>query len=242
MNRAIAIRHLAFEDLGVFERELESRGYDPSYLDAGIDDLTAVTLTPSDILIILGGPIGADEEDLYPFLREEMRLLEAALTDNVPILGICLGAQLIARALGARIAPSSQKEIGFGAIQLTMAGRTSCLGALESADSQVLHWHGDTFELPIGAALLASSSITTNQAFSVGPTVLALQFHLEVDPTRLEQWLIGHTCELHHESIGIRQLRADAVHLGPRIASAGRIVLNDWLGRLANNPLERRHA
>lgn len=233
MKQAIAIRHLAFEDLGIFENELSAAGYRTVYLDAGVDDLTAIDLTPSDLLIVLGGPIGADEERFYPFLKDELRLLENALSRSVPLLGICLGAQLMARALGARVMSMPEKEIGFGAIDLSEAGKNSCLGLIEPAGSRVLHWHGDMFDLPAGAERLASSRLAINQAFSFGPTALALQFHLEMDPAMFERWLIGHTCELRSAAIDIAQLRADGARHGRTIETVGRDVIRQWLVQLS---------
>jgi len=232
MKRAIAIQHLAFEDLGSFEGELISADYRTEYLEAGVDDLRTINPTPSDLLIILGGPIGADEEGLYPFLKDELHLLDHALSQSVPILGICLGAQLIARALGAPIKSMPEKEIGFGPIQLSDAGRAGSLGLIEDAGGHVLHWHGDTFDLPRGAEHLASSPLATNQAFSFEQNVLALQFHLEMDPAKFERWLIGHTGELRSAGIDINQLRADGLRHSRAIEKSGRDVIRHWLSQL----------
>jgi len=232
MKRAIAIQHLAFEDLGTFEGELSFAGFRTEYWEAGVDDLTAIDLTPSDLLIILGGPIGADEEALYPFLKDELRLLDQALSRSVPLLGICLGAQLIARTLGARVISMPEKEIGFSPIQLSDAGRASSLGLIETRGSHVLHWHGDTFDLPGGAERLASSPMALNQAFSFEQHVLALQFHLEMDPVRFERWLIGHTSELRSAGIDITQLRAHGTRHSRAIEAGGRDVIRHWLDQL----------
>ena len=117
---------------------------------------------------MLGGPIGAYEEALYPFLTDELRLIEACLHNNVPVMGICLGAQLLARALGARVYPGSAREIGIAPVTLTDPGRVSCLRHLEAAGHQVLHWHGDTFDLPAGATRLASTAVTTKSGVQRG--------------------------------------------------------------------------
>src|ERR1700733_11064461 len=108
---ALAIRHVHFEDLGSLEPSLLSAGYQVRYADSGIDDLAAVDALAPDLLVTLGGPIGAYEDDLYPMLKDEVRLLEARLAAERPTLGICLGAQLMARALGSRVYPSGTKEI-----------------------------------------------------------------------------------------------------------------------------------
>jgi GMP synthase (glutamine-hydrolysing) len=134
------------------------------------------------LLIVLGGPIGAYETDTYPFLAAEIALLERRLMHDRPTLGICLGSQLMAKALGARVFPGPLKEIGWGRIDLTEAGAGSSLASLGSEDSEVLHWHGDTFDLPAGAVRLACNANYENQAFAFGQAALALQFHAEADP------------------------------------------------------------
>ena len=116
---AVAIRHVHFEDLGAFDDVLCGHGYDVRYCDAGIDDIGEVDPLAPDLIIVLGGPIGAYEELAYPFLGQELALLEGRLTAARPTLGICLGAQLIARALGARVYPAPAKEIGWGELQLS---------------------------------------------------------------------------------------------------------------------------
>jgi GMP synthase (glutamine-hydrolysing) len=127
--------------------------------------------------------------------------------------------------------PGGKKEIGWSGIRLTDAGERSCLAAL--ASQPVLHWHGDTFDLPQGAQLLASSDVYENQAFSLGNNVLALQFHAEADSRRIEQWLIGHTCELSAAGIDIAALRKSSHATGPGLRVAGARMLGDWLEQLA---------
>lgn len=111
---AVVIRHVPFEDLGTFEGVLAGRGYTVAYREAGVDDLAAIDPTEPDLLIVLGGPIGAYEEAEYPFVMDEVRLLERRLAVDRPTLGICLGAQMMARALGARVYPGGRQEIGAG--------------------------------------------------------------------------------------------------------------------------------
>jgi len=228
MSRAIMIRHLAFEDAGMLAPVLAARGYQAHYRDAGVDDLGDIVLEAGDLLIVLGGPIGAYEEAKYPFLADELRLMERALAGRIPILGICLGAQLLARALGARVYPGPAKEIGISPITLTAEGARSCLAHL-TADRRVLHWHGDTFDLPAGAERLASTEITPNQAFAHG-AALGLQFHIEAEPARFERWLIGHAGELAAAGIDVTALRRQAARELPAIAGAGARAIEAWLG------------
>lgn len=232
MNRAVAVRHVAFEDLGILSGLLQVGGYSPAYMDAGVDHLADGRLDQDDVLVVLGGPISAFDDDRYPFLVDELRLIEDCLRRRVPVLGICLGAQLVARALGARVYPGSAKEIGFAPVELTADGRSSCLGHLEKTTSPVLHWHGDTFDLPAGSLHLAATATTPNQAFSMGDRVLALQFHIEVDPAQFERWLVGHTGELTAENIDVPRLRLEARQYAGIITTSGRAILQAWLDEL----------
>jgi GMP synthase (glutamine-hydrolysing) len=224
---AIAIRHVPFEDLGILEDALGRASYEVRYREAGLDDLGAADLAEADLLVVLGGPIGAYEEDRYPFLADELRVIERRLRLGAPTLGVCLGAQLLARALGARVYSGPTKEIGWGEVQLTDAGRGSPLRHLGGAS--VLHWHGDTFDLPAGAELLASTAACRNQAFRIGPEVLGLQFHAEVLSSRVEQWLIGHASELAANGVDPRTIRADTVRYGGALDMAGRRLFAEWL-------------
>lgn len=224
---AVAIRHVAFEDAGVWAETLAALGYQLSYVEAGVDDLADAALAAADLMIVLGGPIGVYETGAYPFLVPEIEVVRRRIDSGRPILGVCLGAQLMATALGARVAPGPAKEIGYAPIELTEAGRASPLAKLQ--DLPVLHWHGDVCELPAGAERLAWTDPCAVQAFRAGPNALALQFHVEADPRRIETWLIGHTVELGKAGLDPRAIRDDAESLGPATAAAGRALLAEWL-------------
>lgn len=228
-RQACVVRHVAFEDLGTFGSVLSAAGFDLSVMDAGVDELFE-PIVGSDLVVILGGPIGVYEDSVYPFLADEQRALAQRIREGLPTLGICLGAQLAAAALGARVYPGGRKEIGWSSLQLTEAGRRSCLSKLDG--QAVLHWHGDTFDLPHGAERLASTSLYTNQAFALGSNVLALQFHPEVDARRFEQWLIGHAGELNAAGIDVATLRAAARQCGSALRTASASMLGHWLERL----------
>jgi GMP synthase (glutamine-hydrolysing) len=235
MKTAVAIRHVAFEDLGSFEPVLASHGYSIAHTEAGLDNLTAIDPLGPALLIVLGGPIGAYEETAYRFIIDELKILERRLAADLPTLGICLGSQLMARALGAKVYPGKQKEIGWAPLDLTDAGQHSCLGPLASEKAWVLHWHGDTFDLPSGAARLASTSVYENQAFSWGRRALALQFHLEATTKGLERWFIGHACEVAStQGVTVTQLRRDTARYGAALERVGGQCFDLWLREVAS--------
>ena len=224
---ALAIRHVAFEDLGVLGPLLTERGCSIRYSDAGIDPIDTTTLSSPDLVVVLGGPIGVYETDRYPFLVHERTAIAARLALGKPTLGICLGAQLIAQALGAEVRSTGRVEIGYGLLELTDLGRKSVLASLES--TPVLHWHGDQFETPEGAARLAQTPGFPNQAFGIGTQILGLQFHLETDHTQIERWLIGHAHELATHRLDPGLLRHEAAKFGPHLAQVAGRVFGAWL-------------
>ncbi|WP_431513074.1 glutamine amidotransferase [Variovorax sp. DAIF25] len=228
--RCIALQHLAFEDLGLFAPVLREAGWTIDYRQAGVSPLEPAEWREADLVVVLGGPIAAYDTGLYPFLHDEIAGLRARLALRRPTLGLCLGAQLMASALGARVYFSGSKEIGWAPVALSTAGQASCLAPL--ANVPVLHWHGDTFELPEGAELLASTPLTPHQAFSHGRNALALQFHPEADPARIEPWLIGHACELAQAGIDIPALRAQSAAQGNAPQASASAMLRAWLGQL----------
>jgi GMP synthase (glutamine-hydrolysing) len=226
---AVAIRHVHFEDLGTFGPELEAAGFAIHYLDVGRDDLSLLDPLAADLLVVLGGPIGVYETEAYPFLVGEIDLIRRRLAAGRPTLGICLGAQLIATALGARVAGTGIKEIGFAPLTLSEAGARSPLRHL--ADVPVLHWHGDAFAIPAGAEHLAATPLCATQAFAIGRNVLGVQFHPEADAPRIESWLIGHAAELAAAEIDPAVIRRDAQVHGRALCEAGRAMIQEWIAR-----------
>ncbi|MCG8444078.1 MAG: glutamine amidotransferase, partial [Caulobacterales bacterium] len=230
MSSAVALRHVAFEEAGLIAPALAERGIDLAYVEAPLAGETAIAALDPDLLIVLGGPIGVYEEAAYPFLSAEIALLRRRLAAGRPTLGVCLGAQLMARALGAAVRPGGRKEIGYAPLTLTAAGEAGPLAALAAADGTVLHWHGDVMDLPAGCERLARTPACPVQAFARGPGVLALQFHVEVEPPALEAWLVGHAAEIA-ATPGVEPalLRDQARTLGARVAAAGRRLIDAWL-------------
>ncbi|PZX32437.1 putative Glutamine amidotransferase [Cupriavidus phytorum] len=222
------IQHVAVEHAGVIGNALRARGHTLRVFQAGVDDLGPIASEPADLLLVLGGPIGVYETDAYPWLEAEIALIRERLAAGGKLIGVCLGAQLIARAAGASVYPGP-REIGWAPISPTPAGQDSALAELAAAQWEVLHWHGDTFDLPAGAQLLASTAAVPNQAYAIGNQVLALQFHPEVMPRDIEAWLIGHTVELGKAGIDPRTIRARTAQVGATVAAAGERMFARWL-------------
>ena len=229
---AVALRHVAFEDLGLLAPVLEREGWDVAFCEAAVDDLRHRSIRDAELLIVLGGPIGVYETNDYPFLNTEIALLEHRLSRDLPTVGICLGSQLMAKALGGQVFKGSVKEIGWGAVHLTGEGQASCLKALGDDDAVVLHWHGDTFDLPRDAVRLASNENYQNQAFAYRRNALALQFHLEADPRQLEEWYVGHAAELAAAKVSIADLRATTKQHAKGLTLRAERVFGSWLAQL----------
>lgn len=226
MKQCLVIRHAAFEDLGTFRTVLVEAGFEVRFRQAGVDPFDAGEWANAALVIVLGGPIGVNNSAGYPFLARKLEMIRLRLAARRPLLGICLGAQLMAAALGVSVHRGRGKEIGWSPVELTEEGLCSPLRFLQSIP--VLHWHGDTFDLPKGTRLLASTPLTPHQAFA-SERALALQFHPEVDAERLETWLIGHACELAQAGIDPRIVRADALKYGAAVREAGQSMLRNWL-------------
>jgi GMP synthase (glutamine-hydrolysing) len=228
---AVAIRHVYYQDLGAFEEMLRARAFHVRYFDIGSSDLATAELGEPELLVVLGGPLHAYDVDRYPFLRKEIALLEARLAAGHPCLGLGLGAHLMARALGARVAPgASSYRIGWAPLTLTPAGAASPLRHLVGP---VLHWHFDVYDLPSGAERLASSEACIDEAFAYGRNALALQFHVEVVAKKFERWLISRAPEIAAApGLSITRLRADTARFARFAAAQGQRCLAEWLDQL----------
>jgi GMP synthase (glutamine-hydrolysing) len=232
IHEVLAIRHVHFEDLGSLERVLGERSRPVRYLDVGFARIEAPNPVAPSLMVVLGGPISATDDARYPTLVPLLSMIEKRIAAGLPTLGICLGAQLIARALGARVYRAGQTELGWTPLTLSEAGRLSPLRHLDGAQSSMLHWHGDTFDLPAGATHLASTPACDNQAFSWGQHVLALQCHPEIRADRFEPWLIGNAGEIAAESVDVRELRAQTARFGPGLEEAARRMFGEWLDQV----------
>jgi GMP synthase (glutamine-hydrolysing) len=205
VRKILVCQHVPFEMLGTLDPLLKAYGFRIRYVNFGRDPAARPRLDRYDGLVLLGGPMNVDQLDAHPHLRTEVALVREAIACEMPVLGICLGAQLVARALGARVEASPEKEIGWYEVCPTEAGRRDpVLGAFGESET-IFQWHGDTFAIPPHAVHLASSPACPNQAFRYGDRVYGFQFHLEVDERLIERWL------------GVPVHREELARLGGRI-------------------------
>ena len=188
MKRVLVFQHVPYEKLGTLDLLLRAGGFDINTVEFWRAGATAA-LEGFAALIVMGGPMAVYEADKYRYLAAEIKLIEAALKRDLPLLGICLGSQLIAHALGARVYPSGVKEIGWYDLTPTADAANDPLLHHLRPTEKVFQWHGDTFDLPKGAFHLASSPLCANQAFRYGENAYALQFHLEIDAKMIDDWL-----------------------------------------------------
>jgi GMP synthase (glutamine-hydrolysing) len=222
------IRHVAIEDLGYLGEGLSRNGIRFEYLDG--DSLADDDLPEVETLIVLGGPMGAYETQRYPYLSAVIELIRRQLRDERPVLGICLGAQLVAAAAGARVYPGAKgKEIGWAEVELSGSGTGDPLWKGFPRRFTTFHWHGDTFDLPDGAERLAHTEKYI-QSFRLGSHAYGVQFHPEVVPNQLESWIRAYRLELEREKLTSQDVlavpddeshRALAFRFGANIA--------DWL-------------
>lgn len=224
MPRVCILQHIEIETPGLIGDALAS---------AGIATQTFLRTPPStlagfDGLVVMGGPPSVYEQDRYPYLRDELRLIEDALRDGMPILGVCLGSQLLAATLGARVYPGQQKEIGWYPVTLTAeAGKDALLRGIP-AEFTPLHWHGDVFDLPAGVVALASSALTPVQIYRYGTNAYGFLCHLEVTDRHVRDWLASFAGELPSARLeGASILNAASQRL-PVVRSIGETVFSRW--------------
>jgi GMP synthase-like glutamine amidotransferase len=183
--RVLAFRHVPFEHLGRIADSLDRHGVECQYVDLPRNPEPPF-LDEAAGLIFMGGPMSVNDD--LPYIRQELRLIEEAVTRGKPVLGVCLGAQLVAKALGGRVYPNVAKEIGWFPVYFSQRASADALFSGIAGPETIFHWHGETFDLPPGAELLASSDACRHQAFRVASNVYGLQFHLEVTPAMIDDW------------------------------------------------------
>jgi GMP synthase (glutamine-hydrolysing) len=195
----LVLRHVEHEHIGTLAAAFERAGVAYRYRDVFRGEPVPQQLTDCGGLVLMGGPMGVYEQEQYPFLAREEDLIRRAAAHGLSVLGICLGAQLIASALGSRVYTGPRKEIGWHPVEV--AAPDDELTANLPSEFMGFHWHGDTFDLPAGATRLFRSKLYENQGFRYGSHVLALQFHGEVDSAMVADWLEDGGCRAELASV-----------------------------------------
>ncbi len=189
MKPVIVLRHAPHVPIGSLEQVLAGAGVPQVPVDLFAEIPKSLPLDAAAGLVILGGPMNVDELDAYPFLLPELDWIRQAIDRELPTLGICLGAQLLAKALGKRVYRNPVKEIGWYEVELLPAARDDRLFGGRGPVETVFQWHGDTFDLPDGAVHLARGTPCPSQAFRVGQSAYGVQFHVEMTPPLIDEWL-----------------------------------------------------
>ncbi len=245
MPKLLIFQHVAWEILGTLDPLLRSYGFRNRYVNFGRQHDARSEIDRYHGLVVLGGPMNADQAEAHPHLDTEIRVIRDALERDIPILGICLGAQLIAKALGAKVYANSVKEIGWYDVSVTEEGRSDPLFEHFGNSEKIFQWHGDGFELPDGAVRLASSPVCPNQAFRYGEDAYGLQFHLEVDPDLIERWL---SVPIHRAELAELEGRVDpdrirretAAHIG-RLRQLSDRTFSLFAERIGAGPRRSEH-
>lgn len=228
--KTLILCHKSTADSGAFTQILLERGHEVD-LRLSFDDPTyGLDIAEHDVAIFMGGPMGVYQTDIFPYLNNEIHYIEKRLAAGKPYLGICLGAQLMAKAMGSEVYPGKQgKEIGWHSITVNDAGQKTPVKYLDAGYTPMMQWHGDTFDLPKDATLLASSAQYQNQAIAYGDKAIGLQCHPEVTKNNIELWLATGYKELTEVGMNVPDLRAKTLKNIPLLEKQRALFFNEWL-------------
>lgn len=232
--KVLSVSHVPFEGLGSLSGLLKDRGAVIEQIVSYQNDIGIYAPEEHDLAIILGGPMGVYQADIFPFLNAEMRYIEKRLEKGLPTLGICLGSQLMAKVLGSNVYPGKQgKEIGWYKLDVSEAGSKTPLRHLDGEKTMMMHWHGDTYDFPKDATLLARSDKYAIQAYSYGKNALAVQCHPEVTRDSLEFWIVsGGFAGLEKEGISVQDFRKQTEEHVDRLNRQTALFFNEWIEKV----------
>ncbi len=236
-RKILVFQHVPFEPLGTLDPQLKRAGFRIRYVNFARDPLQKPSLEGYAGLVVLGGPMNADDTDNYPNLATEVELIKEALDRDMQVLGICLGAQLLARALGGQVREGTTKEIGWYPVSLTQEGSADPVMSCFEGTETIFQWHNDYVELPEGATSLANSEICPIQAYKYGQNAYGFQFHLEVDEPLIERWLTVpvNVAELSTvtDYIDPEAIKNDIQTHLPRMHALSHKVVGKWIEQFA---------
>ncbi len=232
MKRVLFIQHGDTDKPGLLGEVLDGLGIEMDVLHPYVGHQLSPSLKGYDGLALGGGAQSAYEQDIHPYLAKECALVLDAVATGKPAIGLCLGAQLMAMALGAEVRRAPQREIGLLAVDLEPAAQSDPVWAGLGDSLITTHWHGDVFEIPDQATRLASSLLTSNQLFRYGTSLYGLQFHLEMTPEILEDMIDDSAEYLSNEGVDLDQLKRDGRQYLPRLENTARAVFTRWAALL----------
>lgn len=228
--KALIVCHKSKLDSGAFKNLLLARGYDVDVRLGFNDEVAGLDPAEHDLAIFMGGPMGVYQADIFPYLNNEIKYIEKRLGQNKPYLGICLGGQLMAKAMGGEVFPGKAgKEVGWHEITVNEAGLATPMRHLDASKTRMMQWHGDTFDRPKDAVLLASSPLYENQAIGYGAHALGLQCHPEVTTGNIELWLATGYKELADIGMSVPALREETLKNIELLHQQRTLFFNEWL-------------
>lgn len=242
--KVLVFQHVPYEPLGTLDPLLKDAGFRIRYVNFGREPEMRPSLDGYEALIILGGPMNSDQIDTYPNLMTEVEIIKEAVERDMSVLGICLGAQLLARALGGTVSRNAVREIGWYDVEMTEAGLEDPVLSSFAPKQEVFQWHEDGIALPSGAELLAGSPASPVQAFRYGEHAYGFQFHLEVNRPLIDRWLSvpAHQQSLQEEqgTVSPAEIREQAdTSIGP-LEELSRETFSRWIDRFEISPRRQR--
>ncbi|HEX5788981.1 MAG TPA: type 1 glutamine amidotransferase [Woeseiaceae bacterium] len=242
--KVLVFQHVPYEPLGTLDPLLKAAGFRLRYVNFGRDATLRPSLDKYAAIIVLGGPMNADDFDTFPNLRTEVDILREAVTRDMSVLGICLGAQLLAKAIGGTVRRNAVTEIGWHDVHLTSEGIADPVLSAFAARQRVFQWHEDGIELPPGCAHLASSDASPVQAFRHGEHAYGLQFHLEVDGGLIDRWLTVPAnrplLERERACVAPERIRAEVPQYIDDLMALSRETFGRWIDRFELGGTRRR--
>jgi GMP synthase (glutamine-hydrolysing) len=228
MSKILVLQHHPGETLGAISEALQTAALAWQYVRGYSGQPIPTNLKGAEGLIVMGGPQGVYEQDKYPYLRDEIALVRSAIEERKPVLGICLGSQLIAAALGAHVAPGPAREMGWYPVRLAPEAHDDPVFCGLPDSFTTAHWHGDVFDLPAGATALASSEMTACQAFRHGENVYAILFHVEITEPMLRVWVRGSAADLERARIDGDAILAEAERRVSAMEPIAETIFGRW--------------